>query len=148
MAEKYTYTFKPLKVREGRPAFLRLTKLVAAAAEGLDEQANLDITGLLKALGRAVERLEDADLEFFCDLLSKNCDVEGGDYGHKIPLAPVFDTHFQDSYDELVMWLYQGIRANFEKSFLGLAERLGASPAAIASGLTSPKAPTGTSGES
>lgn len=99
---KFTYELHPVDAVTGRVAWAKFNRIAKAAFKA-DGNINVFVHGT------------DADVEFFCDMLSAATFVSGGDYakGEAPLLESVFATHFQANYQEMSRWLHWALEANF-----------------------------------
>lgn len=99
---KFTYELHPVDAVTGRAAWAKFNRIVRAS---IKDGGNLN----LFTYGT------EADVEFFCDMLSAATFVSGGDYakGEAPLLESVFATHFQANYQEMSKWLHWALEANF-----------------------------------
>lgn len=124
----HEYTVTQLGAVQGRKALARLAKFIGPAVGSLsskDESA---------ALSRLAEGLNEADVDYFCDLFAPLTSVQIGD---KAPLlSSVFDGHFAGEYLALVRWLVFCFEVNFG-NFFAAALRAAKAPAAGAESASS-----------
>lgn len=113
------YRFEKLGYRKARATLVRVARVAApafAALEGLSLRglAEMDAGKLGGALGAALERLEDEDLEFVTQAFGERCSVHVGKGWAPLEDEAKREVHFDRvGLAEYVAWL----RAAFEVSF-------------------------------
>ncbi len=143
----YDYTVTQLDAVKGRRALVRLAKIfVPSATSSGDALASVTATGNA-ALGSIADRLNEADVDYLCDLFAGTTTVSGGDFANKAPLlADIFALHFAGQYKEMGQWLLFALEVNFGGFFKGLGVARPGAPVAASAPSTSPSTSTGTSG--
>lgn len=142
----HIYTVTQLNAVTGRRALLRLSKILGPAfTEGLRG-------GQAASYSAIASNLTENDLDYFCDLLSAQTSVRGGEYAEAAEpqLDKVFAEHFADNYFELLEWLSFALEVNFSSFFRGLATKLSAAikqAKESATSSTSPSTSTGSTGD-
>lgn len=117
----HAYKVTQLDAVTGRRAFARLVKLIGPAMaklkDGEEEAALVDL----------LSRIEESDLDYFCDTFSPVTEVSGGQYSKAAPqLDTVFLTHFAGEYLAMTQWLVFCIKVNFRSFFAGADQAMGA----------------------
>lgn len=100
-------------------------------------------------LDAALDKLTEADFDYFCDLFAKTTQVHGPDMkeGAWPYLSDIFAVHFAGRYLEMMRWLAFALGVNFSSFFGGIGDAI-KELGEKANALQSPKASTGTSGAS
>lgn len=145
----FTYSIQQLGAKEGRIVLARILRIVggaiAAGAAGGEGESNVTA-----AVGKLVESLPDAEVNFLCDTFAKGTQVSAEDTPDKVVLMKdVFDDHFAGRYGAMVKWLMAALETNFGSFLDGLGldvEALKEKAKAAMSG--SPASPTPPSGAS
>lgn len=113
----FSYKVTQLDAVTGRRAFTRMLKVVGPAFAKLDD-------GVGPAFTELVQRLDEDDVDHFCELFAKITEVSGGDLatGAEPYLSTIFGVHFAGRYLELTQWLVFCFEVNFASFFGGAGE--------------------------
>lgn len=103
----FAYKVTQLTARTGNKVGMRLTKTLAGAAGAKDVES---------ALGGIIAKLSEEDLEFICDTLARQTQVQL-EPGKWPMLSDVFDIHFAGRYLEMLKWLGFALEVNFGAFF-------------------------------
>lgn len=129
------YTVEPLGFIDGRKAFVRLGNLLAPALTALETKKPKDDTEagsvFFNALGSLLERLNDADLEYFQGLYAKRTTVKLPD-GREPVLADILDTHFTGKrFIDYFAWLGFAIWSTYGDFFTDALTKASDLPSAL-----------------
>jgi len=119
----YRYTVTQLGFSDGKKVYRRILNLVGGAAEGFEGDGG----GAMKAIGKIVQGLSDADLDFLCTTYAPMTTVSGGEFKGSPNLDSIIEEHFAGRMVDMTKWLMLCIKNDFS-DFLavlgtGLAEK-------------------------
>ena len=130
------YRVEQLGTRKGRPAMVRLTKLLGPIMgkllEGGDGKS-VTTSGLAGALTELSDRISTEDLDHFCELFGEKTELVLDDGKRPVLLLPYQESWFAGHYGEMMQWLAFCAEVNFGDffgAFKGLALGGGADKAA------------------
>lgn len=120
-----TYRVSMLTVRKGRPVFMRLTRVLAAALETAQTHLAEPEGVLIGSVVRAFcTEANDADMALVEEAFASVTEIRqvaqfnNGPQESWVPLAQTFDTHFAGRYIAYFQWLAFCTQTNFA-DFLG-----------------------------
>jgi hypothetical protein len=161
----HTYRVTQLPAPVGRKLLVRLTKVIApvlgTGVKGIDLKdpqklslLDIDLDSLGDALATFAEHLSEADLDYLCDVMAKQTQVNNiGELGPAqwLTLDSVQEHHFAGQYGDMFRWLAFSLEVNY-RSFLsgnaGLSSLAAHLKAPMRSGSPSQHTSTGKSGAS
>lgn len=124
----HDYEITQLGALRGRKLWLKLLHVIAEPLKTLGSLEKLDEQALAKVVASAIEGLDEATVEEFCEVYGQSCTVRVGERWPTLT-GEVFDQHFARRYVSMSKWLLECTTYNFA-DFLGdsslgsLAEKL------------------------
>lgn len=111
------FTITPLGAVTGRKALTRLIKTVGPAVDK-------------SSIGALLSNINEADVDYFCDLFAKNTRITTGTDKQGNPVQPLlsdygnFDLMFAANYGTMFSWLKFCLEVNFSSFFANLGATL------------------------
>lgn len=132
----HDYEMTQLGALRGRKLWLKLLHVIAEPLKTLGAMEKLDEQALAKVVASAIEGLDEATVEEFCDVYGASCTVRIGERWPTLS-GEVFDQHFARRYVSMSKWLLECTTYNFA-DFLG-GSSLGSLVEKLQSGATTTK---------
>jgi hypothetical protein len=148
----HDYEITQLGALRGRKLWLKLLHVIAEPLKTLGSLETLNEQAFATVIAAALEGLDEATVEEFCDTYGASCTVRVGERWPTLT-GEVFDQHFARRYVSMSKWLLECTTFNFA-DFLGdnslgnLAAKFRAAAAKASPGQNPPTTSTGSSGES
>ena len=99
------------------PSFGHLVDAMSGDKGASIRDVNLASDAAVSALKRLVDDVHEADLDHLIDALRKQTHVAAGGGQNSIPLAGVFEVHFQGRMGTMFKWLAWGLRVQYASFF-------------------------------
>jgi hypothetical protein len=112
---RYRYFVTQLGAKKGREAFSRLVKVLGPVVAHVVDGATAD--GIRSALVELASRMEQRDLDYFCETFGEFSTVELED-GKRPKLSLAYqEMHFAGQFGEMFKWLAFAAEVNFGDFF-------------------------------
>jgi len=112
------YEVYELGAKKGRQVLTRLLRHLGPAVGAMGDTKGDAEAKTLAGLGKLVESLTEADVDYFCDTFAAVTSVEME--GRMPLLSDVFDLHFKADYLNMFKWLAFCLQVNFGSFLAGL----------------------------
>ncbi len=146
----YAYTCAKLPARKGLRVASRLANALAAGVKALPEEGfEMDVAQMIAFVAPIVQNPDLGDtLEYLCATFAEGTMVRDLGANTEQPLSRIFDVHFQDKYDDMLLWLVFALRVSMSSFFrgvrgLGAQAVAGARSASKSPGSAQPTGPVG-----
>lgn len=136
----YEYSCGQLPARIGTRVAARLANALAAGVKALPEEGfEMDTAQMVAFIAPILQDPNLGDtLDYLCATFAERTMVRDASSGNEQPLTRIFDAHFADRYDDMLLWLVFALRVSLSSFFRGVRAHVAR---AVADGKSASKSP-------